>query len=270
MAENNNSSTRRIAQLTGGLTLTLALFSFILSFNSLRELADEHNVSIPFLFPFLVEFGVVIFSLNALYRSLNGESARWQWVLIIGSSLLAGAFNVAHAEAILISRLIAAMPSLFLVLSFETFLQQVKYSTKRNEAVRSLATLQQNFAAQQVKINERLEQMRASLRSRFASERATSQAELQNLTDEIAKSDTSLRRKNAELDRLKSAISAQKHVNAEDLQIARQSKLQDRKARALQLQSEGLSEQQICEALGLKDVRTVRGYLENINANGGS
>lgn len=270
MDVNNNSSTKRIAQLTGALTLLLALFSFVLSFNSLTELADEHDVSIPFLFPFLVEFGVVIFSLNALYRSLNGESAKWQWALIIGSSLLAGSFNIVHAKPEFISRLIAAMPSLFLVLSFETFLQQVKYSTKRNETVQSLEVLQRNFANQQVKIAARLEQMKATLRQKFAIERDKLQSEIAELSEQSAKLDANVSRKNAELGRLKADTKAQKHVNAEDLQEARRSKLQERRSRALQLQGEGLTEQQICEALGVKDVRTIRGYLQVENVENGN
>ena len=42
---------KKISIATGLLTLLLAIFSFILSFNALTELAKEHNVSVPFLFP---------------------------------------------------------------------------------------------------------------------------------------------------------------------------------------------------------------------------
>lgn len=134
-------NTKLIAWITGTLTLLLALFSFVLSFNALTDLAAKHHVSIPYLFPLTVEAGVVIFSLNALYRSIHGEQTKWQWVLIIGSSLLAGTFNVLHAEPDLISQVIAAMPSLFLLLSFESFLNQVKHGVKRSNTVQSLAQL---------------------------------------------------------------------------------------------------------------------------------
>ncbi len=52
--------------------------------------------------------------------------------------------------------------------------------------------------------------------------------------------------------------------------LYQKSKMQERKERALQLRNEGFTEKQICESLGVKDVRTVRGYLEAINVNGGS
>lgn len=68
-------NTKLIAWLTGSLTLLMAVFSFTLSFNALTDLAAKHGVSIPPLFPLVVEAGVVIFSLNALYRSIHGENA---------------------------------------------------------------------------------------------------------------------------------------------------------------------------------------------------
>lgn len=132
---------RLIAWLTGLLTLALAVCAFILSFNALTDLAAKHGFSIPPLFPFVVEFAVIIFSLNALYRSLNGEPAKWQWVLVIGSSLLAGLFNIAHAAPDLLSRLMAAMPSLFLLLSFEGFLNLLKHVVNRQGIIQSVNDL---------------------------------------------------------------------------------------------------------------------------------
>jgi len=135
------NANRVIAYATGALTLLLAGFSFILSFNALTDLAAQHGVSIPPLFPFVVEAAVIVFSLNALYRSLQGEPAKVQWALIIGSSLLAGLFNVAHAQADWLSRLMAAMPSLFLLLSFESFLSLVKHGVTRQGVIKSIADL---------------------------------------------------------------------------------------------------------------------------------
>lgn len=140
-SDSQKSYNKIIAWMTGLLTLLLTLFSFILSFNALADLAANHGFSIPFLFPLVVEAGVVIFSLNALNRSTQGDSARWQWCLIIGSSLLAGGFNVLHAQPDLISRVMAVMPSLFLLLSFETFLGQIKHSVIRSNVVRSIVQL---------------------------------------------------------------------------------------------------------------------------------
>ena len=205
------TTNKLIAWLTGILTLLLALFAFILSFNALTDLAAHHGVSIPPLFPFVVEFAVVIFSLNALYRSLNGDSAWWQWVLIIMSSLLAGTFNVAHAADDFLSQTIAAMPSLFLLFSFESFLNLVRHGVTRHDVVQTLAELNQQVQS--------------------------GRAELDRITQQIDKQQT----KSAEV----------KRVSVQEMNHAKQDKIERRQMRVATLIHEGLSQSQIADELGV-------------------
>lgn len=121
-----------ISWLTGLLTLTVAIFSFVVSFVSLVGISREFGFPIPYLFPLTIEAGVIIFSLNAIYRSLNKEVSKWQWSLVILSSLLALVFNVLHAQDNWISRVMFAIPSIFFLLSFENFLSQISYVTRKN------------------------------------------------------------------------------------------------------------------------------------------
>jgi len=158
-----HTANKLIAWLTGLLTLTLAFFAFVLSFNALADLAAAHGVSLPALFPLIVEAAVVIFSLNALQRSLSGEKARVQWTFIIGASLLAGTFNVLHASDDPVSKIIAAMPSLFLLLSFETFLGQVKHAVKRSNRVKSLAQLEAELNAKRSQLRQELNARRSEI-----------------------------------------------------------------------------------------------------------
>jgi septal ring factor EnvC (AmiA/AmiB activator) len=85
--------------------------------------------------------------LHALHRSLSGESAKVQWMLIIGSSLLAGTFNVAHASNDVLSQTMAAMPSLFLLLSFESFLSLVRHTVTRSQVIQNVAQLNADLDA---------------------------------------------------------------------------------------------------------------------------
>lgn len=149
--------TKLITITTGLLTLALAAISFILSFNALTDLARQHGVSIPPLFPFVVEAAVIVFSVAMLYWSLQDERTRWLWTLIIFSSVIAGTFNVVHAQPDIVSRSMAAMPSLFLLLSFETFLSLVKHRARVNVTVQTLAGLTEQFEQRKVEIASHLE-----------------------------------------------------------------------------------------------------------------
>lgn len=217
-------NTKTIAWITGSLTLLMALFSFILSFNALTDLAAKHGVSIPPLFPLVVEAGVIIFSLNALYRSIHGESAKWQWSLIIGSSLLAGLFNVLHAEADLISRAMSAMPSLFLLLSFETFLGQIKHAVKVSTVIKSVVNLTQELDAKRRELDTLIANKRAELDALVS----TKQEQLNTLTQEF---DTLTIKRDAlsgQIETLKADIKTLNFEKSNTLTDARQAKRQER------------------------------------------
>lgn len=122
---------RFISILTAILTLLVAVFTFITSFVSLTGIAQEYGFPIPVLLPLTIEAGVIIFSLNAIWRSLNREATRWQWALVILSTSLALTFNILHAQENLISRVMFGIPSLFFLLSFESLISQIKLVTKK-------------------------------------------------------------------------------------------------------------------------------------------
>jgi hypothetical protein len=219
-------STKTIAWITGTLTLLLALFSFILSFNALTDLAAKHSVSIPYLFPLVVEAGVVIFSLNALYRSIHDEHARWQWVLIIGSSLLAGTFNVLHAEPDPVSRIMAAMPSLFLLLSFESFLNQVKHGVKRSNLVQSLEQLTTELDIKRQELDTLLEQQQSELDELVQAK----QIEIDRLTKQTETLNGQIEQSQVTLTRLREEIEQARTAQSGSLEQARQSKAQQDQA----------------------------------------
>lgn len=199
-------NTKLIAWLTGTLTLLMALCSFILSFNALTDLAAKNGVSIPPLFPLVVEAGVVIFSLNALYRSIHDESAKWQWGLIVGSSLLAGLFNILHAQPDLVSRIIAAMPSLFLLLSFETFLGQVKHAVKRSYLVKSVAELLAELNTTRIELDSVL---------------VAKQAELETLTQQANQLNVAIEQSQVTLAELRQEIERAKTVQTSSFERAK-------------------------------------------------
>jgi Skp family chaperone for outer membrane proteins len=188
-----------IGWLSGTLTLVLTVLSFMLSFNALRDLAAVHGVSIPTIFPLILEGAVIIFSLAALRKSLCGEDAKWQWTLIIGSSLLAGVFNVLHSDPDYVSRVMAACPSLFLLLSFETFLSQVKGTVKRQGTLIGLEELRQHVDEQRQEL-DRLTAERERMTANITDEREKLKAELATYRKRVTATITALDEKKSTLD----------------------------------------------------------------------
>lgn len=244
---------KTLSGITGLLTLLIALFSFTLSFNALTDLAAKHGVSIPPLFPLVVEAGVVVFSLNALYRSLHGESAKWQWFMIILSSLLAGAFNVIHAAPDIISRVMSAMPSLFLLLSFETFLGQARHIVRTKASVKSLAELSQEIADKMTELDQLVTDRQAEI-DRYQTEIDRRAAELARINDQLqaAKSD------------LKAGQIGASVRNVAELNEAKQAKIAQRQADVLNLLGEGLSPDDISTRLDVS-LRTIQRDITALN-----
>ena len=77
-------SSRVIAWVSGILTLLLVAFAFIISYNNLVALATEKGLSKPVLLPWILEFSVIVFSVQVLRRSMQGERAVWGWVWSLG------------------------------------------------------------------------------------------------------------------------------------------------------------------------------------------
>lgn len=225
--------TKIIAWLTGLLTISLAAFGFVLSFNALTDLAAQHGISIPWLFPLIVEAAVIVFSLNATYRSLYGENARWQWTLIIGSSLLAGTFNVLHSQPDIVSRAMSAMPSLFLLLSFETFLGQVKHAVKLTNSVKSLSELTEAIEqkrreadTQVSELTQTIEQKRQELTQTIEQKQQELDTLVSAKQQELNKLADTIEQNRLTLEQLKADIKQAKSVQSSTIEQARQAQVE--------------------------------------------
>jgi hypothetical protein len=121
-----------IGRTTALLVGLLAIAAFALSFEALRDLAIVSgaipNPKRAWLFPVLLDGGVVVFSLAALRASLTGGDRKWFMTLVVMVTLLSVAFNVAHATRGILSAIMAGMPPLLLFLAFESLMRQVQDS----------------------------------------------------------------------------------------------------------------------------------------------
>lgn len=149
------NANRVIATTTAILTAGLAVSAFVLSFNSLTELAQQQGLSVPVLFPLILEGGLIVFSLTALTRLLQGQSAKVQWGLVIGSSLAAMTFNILHApHQTTLSRVMWAIPSVMLLLSFESVLSQIRAGVVRSGLAADVKALNREIAQRRQDVTE--------------------------------------------------------------------------------------------------------------------
>jgi len=124
-----SSITRTIDRATASLVAVLALAAFALSFEALRNLSIESGVinrNVSWLYPLIVDGGIVVFSLAALRASLAGADSRWFMTLVVLVTSISIGFNIAHAGHGFLPASIAAMPPLLLFLAFESLMRQVR------------------------------------------------------------------------------------------------------------------------------------------------
>ena len=94
-------------------TVVVGGLAFSLSFTALSELAGDNGVAQGWMLPLVIDGGMVV----ATAATLALRSNRWfAWVMLVLSSMVSVAGNVAHAsENGLIAMVIAAIPPLWLL-----------------------------------------------------------------------------------------------------------------------------------------------------------
>jgi DNA-binding transcriptional regulator GbsR (MarR family) len=180
--------TNTLIQLTTAfLVLLVAAGSFALSYNALKEVALSNGITgrLAYLWPFLIDFALIVFSLAIVNAYLQSESTWKQWSLVGLYTVATIGFNIAHAPNDLQARIVAAIAPVSLFFSFEILMGQLKASARRSSLVKSLAELEAELDQTRSGLAAKLDQMRSTLRHRFDQERSTLAAELERLRAEV-------------------------------------------------------------------------------------
>ena len=128
---------RSISWASSVLVALLALASFSLSFEALKQLAVEKKVvpqNLGWVFPLVVDGSIAVFSMSALRASLREENAIYLRGLVIFATLASIMFNIFHVEAKPLVMTLAATPPLLLFFSFEALMHSIKNEMKIVEA----------------------------------------------------------------------------------------------------------------------------------------
>ncbi|HEX6874304.1 MAG TPA: DUF2637 domain-containing protein [Nocardioidaceae bacterium] len=121
-------ATRRIRRLSTSGVVALAVAGFTLSYGALHQLAVTHGVppGLAWVWPLIIDGFIVVASLAVLHAVLERRRTAYPWALVLLFSTVSVAFNVMHAPPTPVARLVAAVPPLALVLSFELLMRQIR------------------------------------------------------------------------------------------------------------------------------------------------
>ena len=161
---------------TAFLVLLVAVGSFALSYNALKDVALSNGITgwwLAYVWPFLIDFALIVFSLAIVNAYLQSESTWKQWSLVGIYTMATIGFNIAHAPNDLQARVVAAIAPVSLFFSFEILMGQLRTSAKRSSLVKSLAQLEAHLDQNRSAFEAKLERMRSTLRQRFDHERST-------------------------------------------------------------------------------------------------
>lgn len=159
--------TKLIAWLTALLVLVVAAMSFALSYYSLQAVALANGVpdTLSYIWPLLIDFSLVVFSITTVSASLHKESTWKQWVLTGTYTIATIGFNTLHAYPQMLPQLatrvlVTCVPPLSLFFSFELLMSQLGSSVKRMElstATTQLAALVDTYNQQLAQVSDRID-----------------------------------------------------------------------------------------------------------------
>jgi hypothetical protein len=161
---------RTISWLTAGLVAILALFAFILSYSSLQHLAAQHGLPgwLSYLWPLLLDFAMLVFSLAILRANLRQERAIYPWTLTIALAGLATLANILDVTnlglpPVMVAASVKALAPIALVLAFELLMTMMRAEVRRTAVVQSLADLTAAHQEKQLKLGQAQQEREAEL-----------------------------------------------------------------------------------------------------------
>lgn len=122
-----------VSKLAAWLVGLLAIMAFVLSYSSLQHMAAGHGITgwLSYVWPALLDFAMVVFSLAILRANLRQEPSWYPWSLTIafsGVSVLANILDVTPLgiPSVVIAAGVKALAPVALVLAFELLMTMVR------------------------------------------------------------------------------------------------------------------------------------------------
>jgi hypothetical protein len=145
---------KTITVVTIALFSLLVIFSLVLSFNGLQQTALNNGKADwqSVFWPFLIDGGLVIFSLAVVYKSLRNEPTRLQWCMVVLFTIATVAFNIFQDAHPTVQLFVLGSAPVVLFLTFETLMGMVRAGVQRDQYYQNLDTLKAEKATKEAKI----------------------------------------------------------------------------------------------------------------------
>ncbi len=149
-----------IAITTSILVGLLAIGAFSLSYDALQGIATAAGIEgwKSYVWPFLIDFALIVFSLAVVRNERLREKVEWPWILVGFFTFATIVFNVLHSLTIndetqkYLSPIMAAIAPVAFVLAFETLMSQLRQHISRDNKIKNIAEMGEIVARLQARI----------------------------------------------------------------------------------------------------------------------
>lgn len=161
----SNRVIKTISIVTAILVFLLAVGSFVLSFDALRQYAIAHGVTEQhsLIWAGLIDLSLVIYSLAVVNAYLQTESTWKQWALVGLYTIGTVVFNILHAPNNLQSQIVAAIAPVSLFFSFELLMGQLRTIVQKHSLTLNVRQLEAAFNIKSAEFDKLIDTKQAEL-----------------------------------------------------------------------------------------------------------
>ena len=203
-----NRNIQRLDQLTNWLLALILVIPFLISFGALRDLAAHNAISYPWLYPIMIDGGLIIFKAIALRASLRGKRDNYAWAMAVLATVISVYLNIVHVPADLatlgLARFMAALPPLVILVSFIAVSRRIEESARHDKAIFSYQQIQKAIADKKRQLDKLVAEKTAEL-EKLGQERSE---KLDKLDQQIGRLEQHKANLLSEIDAAKSDFSA--------------------------------------------------------------
>ena len=229
-----NKVTNALTAIVALLVFSIGAGAFVLSYDALLATGQAHGSFAPgkaWIFPLLIDAPLVVFTLALLVFQIMRQGIKLWAGLVILYTLATIGFNLSHAQPTPLGWLVAVVAPMGLLLTTEAMRHLSKVIIDRQALLSTLAEL--------------------------ITQVDTRRADLDRLNGQIE-------RAAAHLESIKVETKREMSANIQELNAARQAKIEERRDKVLELLSNGHEAGDIAAALGVT-VKTIKRDITALN-----